>query len=87
MISGQILPRYLWVERVNAESAVKRTAAVAGFFKLNSTQQLCGRPFLHSDNSTVVMNVKDDARVEQKTASDRSHQCLTSDSIDTALLR
>ena len=32
--SGQILPRYLcmWVKRVNAESAVERTAAVAGFF-------------------------------------------------------
>ena len=39
---------------------------------------LCGRPFPHSDDSTVVMNVKDDARVGQKTASD---------SIDSALLR
>ena len=63
MLSGQVLPRYLWVERVYAESAVERTAAVANFFKLKSTQQLCGQPFLHSDDSTVVMNVKDDARV------------------------
>ena len=88
MISGQVLPRYLWVERVNAESAVERTAAVADFrFKLKSTQRLCGRPFLHSDDSTVVMNVKDDARVGQKTASDRDHRCLASDSIDNVLLR
>ena len=48
---------------MNAESAVERTVAVADFFELKSTQRLCGRPFLHSDDSTVVMNVKDDARV------------------------
>ena len=84
MISGQVLPCYLCVERVNAKSAVERTA---GFFKLKSTQRLCDRPFLHSDDSTVVMNVKDDARVGQKTASDRDHRCLASDSIDNVLLR
>ena len=64
MISRQVLPRYLWVEQVNAESAVETihgTAAVAGFFELKLTQQLCGRPFLHSYDSTAVMNVKDDA--------------------------
>ena len=64
---------------MNAESAVERTAATAGFFKLKSTQRLCGRSFLHSDDSTVVMNVKDDARVGQKTVSDRGHRCLASD--------
>ena len=42
---------------------LKEHAAVAGFFELKSTQGLCGRPILHSDDSTVVMNVKDDARV------------------------
>ena len=83
MISGQVLPCNLWVERVNAKSAVERTAAVADFFRLKSTQRLCGRPFLHSNDSTVVMNVKDDTRVGQKTASDRDHRCLrVSDSID-----
>ena len=60
---------------------LKEHAAVAGFFELKSTQGLCGRPILHSDDSTVVMNVKDDARVGQKTASDRDHRCLASDSI------
>ena len=87
IISGQVLPRYLWVERVNAESAVERSAAVADFFELKSTRRLCGRPFLHNDDSTIVMNVEDDARVGQKTASDRGHRCLASDSIDNALLR
>ena len=86
MISGQVLPRNLWVERVNPKPAVERTAAVADFFMLNSTQRLCGRPFLHSDNSTVVINVKDDAKVGQKMASDCGHRCLASDSIDNTLL-
>ena len=45
---------------MNAESAVERAA---GFFELKSTQQLCGQTFLHSNDSTVVLNVKDDARV------------------------
>ena len=49
---------------MNAESAVEeRQAAVADSFELQSTQQLCGRPILHSNDSTVVLNVKDDARV------------------------
>ena len=51
------------MERLNAESAVERQAAVADSFKLQSTQGLCGRPILHSDDSTVILNVKDDARV------------------------
>ena len=73
---------------MNAESAVERIAAIADFFKLKSTQRLCGRHFLHSDDSTVAMNVKDDARVGQKMASDHDHQCLiASDSIDNAPLR
>ena len=74
------------MERLNAESAVERTAAVADFFELKSTQQLCVRPFLHSDDSIVVLNVKDDTRVGQKTTSTRSHRCLVSDLIDNALL-
>ena len=75
------------MERLDAVS--ERTAAVAGFFELKSTQRLCGWPFLHSDDSTVILNVKDDARVGQKAASARAgHQCLAaSDSIDNALLR
>ena len=56
--------------------------AVAGFFELKSTQRLCGRPL-----STVVLNVRDDARVWQKKASARSHRSLASDSINNALLR
>ena len=48
---------------MNANSAVERAAAIAGFFELKSTQGLCGWPFLHSDDKTVVLNVKDDARV------------------------
>ena len=63
MISWQVLPRCLWV---NVESAVKRTAIVAGFFELKSTQQLCDRSFLHSEDSTVVVNVKDDARKRRR---------------------
>ena len=67
----------------------ERTAAVAGFFELKSTQRLCGWPFLHSDDSTVILNVKDDARVGQKAAlAHAGHRCLAaSDSIDNALLR
>ena len=38
--------------------------------------------FLHNDDSTVVLNVKDDARVGQKTASASVHRYLASDSID-----
>ena len=34
----------------------------------------------------MVLNVKGDARVEQKTASAHSHRCLVSDSIDNTLL-
>ena len=60
--------------------------SVADFFKLKSTQRLCGRPFLHSDNSTLVLSVKDDARVGQKTVLARSHRCLASDSINNSLL-
>ena len=70
------------MERLNAQSAVERTAAVADFFELKSTQRQCGQPFLHSDDSTLVLSVKDDARVGQKTASARGHRCLASDSID-----
>ena len=75
------------MEQLNAKTAVDRTAAVADFFKLKSTQWLCVRPFLHSDDSIVVLNVKDDARVGQKTASTRSHRCLASDLIENPLLR
>ena len=75
------------MERLDAVS--ERTAAVAGFFELKSTQRLCGRPFLHSDDSTVILNVKDDARAGQKAALARAgHRCLAvSDSINNALLR
>ena len=72
---------------MNAESAVERIAAVADFFKLKSTQRLCGWPFLQSDECTVVLNVKDDARVGQKTASAHSHRYLVSDSINNTLLQ
>ena len=75
---------------MNAESAVERQVAVADFFELKSTQRLCSQPFLHSDDSIVVLNVKGDAslRVGQK-------RCwlavidayIASDSIDNALLR
>ena len=54
---------------------------------MKSTQRLCGRPFLHSDDSILVLNVKDDARVGQKTALARGHRCLASDSIDNGLLQ
>ena len=69
---------------MNAQSAIERAA---GFFELKSTQQLCGQTFLHSDDSTVVLNVKDDVRVGQKTASASSHRYLALDSINNALLR
>ena len=72
------------MERLNAESAVERAS---GFFELKSTQQLCSQTFLHSDNSTVVLNAKDDVRVGQKTASVSSHRYPVSNSIDSALLR
>ena len=58
IISGQVLPRQLQVERLNADSAVERAAAIAGLFELKLTQRLCGLPFLHSDHSTVVLNAK-----------------------------
>ena len=74
-----------WVERLNANSAVERATAIAGFFELKSTQRLCGWPFLHSDDRTVVLNVKDDARVGQKMASARGHRCLALDLIDKTL--
>ena len=63
------------------------SAAVADFFELKSTQQLCGQPFLHSDDSTLVVNVKDDARVGQKTASACGHRCPASDSSGNGLLQ
>ena len=43
--------------------------------------------FLHNDDSTVVLNVKDGARVGQETASASVHQYLASDLIDNAMLR
>ena len=52
----------------------------------SSSYRLCDRSFLHSEDSTVVLNVKDDARVRQKSASARGHRCLASDSIDYALV-
>ena len=67
------------MERLNADSAVERAA---GFFELKSTQQLCGQTILHSDDSTVVLNVKDDVRTGQKTESASSHRYPASDSID-----
>ena len=51
------------MERLNAKSAVERAA---GFLELKSTQQLYGQTFLHSVDSTVVLNVKDDVRTGQK---------------------
>ena len=71
---------------MNAESAVERAAAIADFFKSKSTQQLCGWPFLHSDDGTVVLNIKDDVQVGQKMALARGHCYLVLDSIDKALL-
>ena len=70
---------------MNAESAVERQAAVADSFKLKLTQRLCGQPILHCDNSTVVLSVKDDARVGQKTASAHGHRRLELNSIDNTL--
>ena len=69
---------------MNADSAVERAA---GFFELKSTQQLCGQTILHSDDSTVVLNVKDDVRTGQKMESASGHRYPVSDSIDNALLR
>ena len=67
---------------MNAESAVEITAAIADFF-----EWLCVRPFLHSNDSSVTLNVKDDARVRQKTVSAYGHQYLASDSSTMQLLQ
>ena len=69
---------------MNADSAVERAA---GFFELKSTQQLYGQIILHSNDITVVLNVKDDVRTGQKTESASGHRYPVSDSIDNALLR
>jgi hypothetical protein len=59
------------------------------YFELKSTQQLHGWPFVHSDDSTVVLNinVKEEGRIGQKTAPPHCHWCLAADSIDDGLLR
>ena len=72
------------MERLNADSAVGRAA---GFFKLKSKQQLCGQTILHSDDSPVVLNVKDDVKTGQITASVSDRRYPASDLIDNALLR
>ena len=53
------------VERVNAQLEKEQQLQLADYFELKSTQWLCGLPFVH-DDSTVVMNVKDEARAGQK---------------------
>ena len=58
------------MERLNAKSAVER---VAGFVELKLIQQLCGQTFVHSDDSTVVLNFKDDVGTGQKMVSASSH--------------
>jgi hypothetical protein len=50
-------------------SSLKKT----DYFELKSTQQLRGRPFVHSDDSIVVLNVKEEARIGQKTAPAHCH--------------
>jgi hypothetical protein len=42
---------------------------------------------VHSDDSIVVLNVKEEARIGQKTAPAHCHWCLAADSIDDGLLR
>jgi hypothetical protein len=45
---------------------LKETAIAAlalDYFELKSTQQLYGRPFVYSDDSIVVLNIKKEARV------------------------
>ncbi len=59
--------------------ALGKTGEGADFLSWNRHSD---QPFLHSDNGTVVLNVKDDARFGQKMVSDRSHRYLASDSID-----
>ena len=73
------------MEQLNAKSAVERGA---GFFKLSHEIDTVTvwSDFLHNDDSTVVLNVKDNARVGQKTASASVHRYPASDSIDNALL-
>ena len=61
------------------EAAV--AVAVAGYFELKSTQRLYVWPFVCSDDSTVVLNVKERAEVGKKTVSARRRRCLASDSI------
>ena len=58
----------LWVERLSAESV-----AVPDYFELKLTQRLYGRPFVYSDDSVVVLNVKKGARVGQKMALAHCH--------------
>ena len=69
---------------LNADSAVERAA---GFFEFKSTQQLCGQTILHSDDRTVVLNIKDDARTGHKMESASSHRYPASDLIDNVLLQ
>ena len=38
----------------------------AVYFRLKLTQQLHGRPFIHSDDSIVVLNIKEEAQIGQK---------------------
>ena len=79
MISGQVLPHLgRWSHWMPSQHLKEQQ-------QLITAQWPCGWLFLHSDDITVILNVKDDARVGQKTASARSHQYLASDSIDKAL--
>ena len=50
-----------WVERKIAKSAVEAALAVAALFELKSTQRLHCWPFVYSDDSIVVLNVKEKA--------------------------
>ena len=54
---------------------------------LRSSKSHRNWPSIHTDNSTVVLNVNDDARVGKEMVSARGHQYLASDSVNNALLQ
>ena len=63
-----------------AKSVVVKTEL--HYLELKSRQQWHGRPFVRSDDSIVVLNVKEEARVGQKTASAHYASMSSVDSID-----
>ena len=65
-----------------AKSAVVKTELHSDYLELKSRQRRHGRPFVRSDNSIVVLNVKEEARVGQKMASAHYASMSSVDSIN-----